>query len=496
MSDDVVYTSGKNGALFIQPSGPGTRPYYLACHDVDDIDIDKGTVNTLLQCFDVYGEWKTLGFTRTAPGLIDVTLGTYIGKTADRLEKIKCPFALYLLLRCGGRADLVTNYERLWIIEVANIGTQTLQNIVKMRDDAEAMQMFAAQAYPEVIPWFVPVGARQSTTEEKDLRDIAFCNDVRCAGRCGDAQDVCEDGTTVGESEAAGSPGAMGAVLNTSDGGANWADAAADPFSAGETVVAVECVQSPTTTNTIRKIVARGTPDAGNPAEIAWTEDNGATWNAVDVGTTNNQILQTKYSLFALDFYNIWAGTSGGYIYYSDDGGATWSIQEAGVITANGWRVVYFADELNGYAGSQLGVLAKTTDGGATWSAVTTAGTATITGMHVFDSQTVIVINADSEIYKTTDGGTTWNQITTFPLATGSLDAIDFINEYVGGVVNNTAGDGTVYVTFDGGYTWQLVSSPSNNGINAIYFCATDLFYAVGDRHNGTAWIAKYAPVS
>lgn len=497
MSNDTVYTAGKSGALFIQPSGPGTRPYYLACHDVDDFDIDKGTINTLLQCFDVYGNWKTLGFTRNAPGLIDVTLGTYIGKTADRLEKVSCPFALYLLLRCGGRADLITNYERMWIVEVANIGTHTLQGIVRKNEDVESMQTFAAQAYPEVIPWFKLEGARQTTSEEKALNDIAFCNEERCQGRCGDAQDICENGSAVGDSEIAGSPGSAAANQLTTNGGSTWAATAANPFAAGEDISAVQCVASPTGANVIRKIVARGTTDGANPAEIAWTEDNGATWNNVDVGSTNGQFVPNDNSLFALDFYNIWVGMDDGYVYYSDDGGATWTTQNAGVLTTDNVEAIHFADELNGFYTADTGFVAKTTDGGLTWSAATTAGTGNINSIWAFDSQVAILSNDDCELYKTTDGGTTWTQITTFPQTTGDIVDLEFLNDYIGAAVHNTAAPvGSIYITFDGGYTWELATTPSNNGLNSAYFCATDLLFAVGERHNGTAFIGKFAPVS
>lgn len=496
MGDQNVYTSGRNGALFIQPSGPGTRPYYLSCHDVDDFDIDKGTINTLIQCFNVYGNWKTLGFTRNAPGIIDVTLGTYIGKSADRLEKVSCPFALYLLLRCGGRADLITNYERMWIIDVANIGTHTLQGIVRRNEDAEAMQMFAAQAYPEVIPVFELEGVRLTTSEEKALNDIAFCNAERCQGRCGDAQGLCETGSAVGDSEDAGSPGSAGAVLNTTNTGTTWAATATNPFGAGEDVISVVCFYSPTGTNVIRKVVARGTTDAGNPMEIAWTEDNGATWNNVNVGSVNGQFAISPNAMFALDYYNIWLVTSGGYIYYSDDGGGSWTAQESGILTAGTYRTVHFVDENNGYAGGPNSFVVKTTDGGNTWSATTSVGAALIRDIHVFDSQVAILATGTPKVFKTTDGGTTWNQITTFPQSTGDVSAIDFVNDYVGAIGWTGGGTSIVYFTVDGGYTWKALTTPSNSGINSIFFCGTDLLFAVGERNNGTAFIAKFTPVS
>jgi len=499
MASNKTYTAKNSGALYIQPDGPNTRSYYLACHDVDDFEEDLGSINELIQCFDGKGGWDTLGYTANSPGVIDIGLGTFVGKTADRLEKVRCPFTLYLLLRCGGNADLITNYERLAIIEVGQLSARGRQGWVKRSEDAVAMQTFTAQVLPPVNDYFRLIGLRQTVTETTPINDLSFCNAERCQGPCGDQQDVCQDGMAVTDAPA-GSPAEAADVLDTDNGGADgWPATLAHPFAAAEDIAAIVCFASTTGANVTRKLIARGTTDAGEPAEIAYSEDDGLTWTLVDVGSVNGQYCPNDNSLFVLDFYNIWMGTQDGYIYKSEDGGAAWAVQESGVLTAGEYGAIYFSDELNGYAGAQSDVVVKTIDGGVTWSAVTATGEGgDILGLWAHDALRVFATTDDGELFYSTDGGTTWAERTTFAgTGTGSLDDIEFVNEYIGAILHNTAAPlGSVHVTFDGGFTWEQASTPTNSGLNSLYFCATDLLFAAGEVQGATAMMIKYQPAS
>lgn len=497
MADDKVYTSRENGALFIQPDGPNSKPQYLGCYDVDDFDEDKGSINALLQCFDVDnpGSWKTLGYTTAPPSTTDIGLGTYVGKTADALENVSCPFTLFLHLRCDGKADLFTNYERSLIAKVGRVSSHGRQGWVKRSEDTAAMQTFTAQVLPPFYQWFRLKGYRQSTTETEALNDIAFCNEEKCQGVCGAGSDICQDGSAVGDAQG-GSPSNVANVLDTDNGGSAWAATATNPFAAAENISAIVCFASPTGQNVTRKIVARGTTDAGNPAEIAWSEDDGATWTNVDVGSTNGQYVANDNALFALDFYNIWLATQDGYIYYSDDGGATWTAQESGVIHSGIYHSIFFANDNVGFAGGAADVVAVTVDGGSTWSAATaTGGGGDILGLWAHDSQRVFATTDDGDLYYSLDQATTWTQRTELSVTSGgTLDDIEFANEYIGAVIHNVGGAGTVYATFDGGYTWEALSGPTNSGLNSIVFCASNLLFAVGEVQGSTALIAKYTP--
>jgi photosystem II stability/assembly factor-like uncharacterized protein len=145
---------------------------------------------------------------------------------------------------------------------------------------------------------------------------------------------------------------------------------------------------------------------------------------------------------------------SGGVIYKTIDGGATWNQQTSP--TTTGLNKVFFRDATNGFAAGASGTMIYTTDG-TNWSVhpqsgvITTAG---INGMWFVGMNGWIgggADNATCQIYSTTDGGATWaNNVVTNP----SLDmctSISFANATVG--YASLDGNGIMYTT-DGGANW------------------------------------------
>jgi len=78
----------------------------------------------------------------------------------------------------------------------------------------------------------------------------------------------------------------------------------------------------------------------------------------------------------------------------------------------------------------------------------------------------------------TFDGGTTWESKFSY---TGSIDDIDFVNQFVGFAIKNSAAPiGTVIRTRDGGETWETIVTPTNTGLNAVDAITPNLAWAVG----------------
>ena len=93
--------TANNSSLFIQPDGPATRPYYVGCHGMEDLEEARGDID-LRFCFDQLGNYKAVGFVKSAPDPISTTFDTYVGLTRDWLEKLDCPATFYLMLRKQG----------------------------------------------------------------------------------------------------------------------------------------------------------------------------------------------------------------------------------------------------------------------------------------------------------------------------------------------------------------------------------------------------------
>jgi photosystem II stability/assembly factor-like uncharacterized protein len=497
-----VFTS-KKWSLWVQPDGPNTKPQYLGCHDLDDLTEPGGAVNLLL-CFDHADPsgYKTVGSTKEPPGTVTTAVTTFIEETADYMETINCSFPLYVNGWKCGKPDVFSNYIRWFALAHAEIGDKTLAGLARRSEDVESTQAFALTAWPPVIRGFTVEAMRQSTSETESLNDIAFCNVQKCADECGEAAGVCEDGCAVGDA-AAGSPTNEADVICTSDGGGVWTATGADPFAGGEDIASFVCFY--VGADTIRRVVARGTADAGAPAEIAYSDNGGVTWTSVSMELTpgvaapNGQYAIGGNSLFALDQYHIWLVTTGGYVYFSDDGAVTWTAQEQGVITAGNWIAVWFADANNGFVGGAANAIARTTDGGTTWTAVTGPVAEAANDVQC------VTRNKDSNIwwagydgntrmYYTTDDGTNWTQraFTGSGVAGGEVADIVFYNDLCGWMLSNTSGPvGTVHRTRDGGYTWEAVTTPTNAGLNAIWPCSCNLAFAVGEAQGGTAVVLK-----
>lgn len=492
---DDAFTS-KMGALFVQVNGPNTKPVYAGCQTVDDVEAPEGDIE-LIRCFDPNGRtWKTVGQTQAPPDPVTTTITGLMFKTASVIEMLRCPAVVYLLQMCGEgvRKDIFTNYDRGAALNVARKTNVTLSNIVHREEDNASERAVDISANPPLYEFFnlKTAVARQSTTQTIALNDIAICGEEQCSGACGiQAVELAENLVAAGDTKP-GSPADTAEVIYTNDKGTTWVETTSDPFAAGENVIAVKCFQVDKTTN--RMIVARGTTDAGNPAEIAYSDDNGANWTHVNVGAVNGQYAPDNDSLFVLDRNNLWMTTNDGYVYKSEDAGESWVAQEQGVITAAAINCVSFADANNGMFAGATNIIAITTDGGQTWTAVTGPATQAADNIIALEwSGRWWIGYNDGQLWYSEDAGANWSQRTYVNGASQTaINKIDFVTELHGFMVANTAAPvGTVYHTVDGGYTWEALTTPTNAGLNSIVAADPNLAYAVGEVSGGTAVILK-----
>lgn len=484
-----VYAGG--WAVFAQPDGPGTLPIYLGCHDLDDIEKDEGDI-TLTYCPDPerINKWQVTGSFRGEPSPATTTITAVVTRSKDILATVAqkgCGIPIYVVQAGCGKRNLFTNWEsQAYALYPAIITSRGLSNVGKKNqsDQGESMRPFGISA-DDLLEFYRPQLGRQNIAETVAIRDIVFCNQVQCAGECGDAKAACEDGAFVTESTS-GSPSGTGDVWFRTGGGA-WAAGSADPFTTSEDIASIVCVQ--VDSETTRYIVARGSTDAGNPAEIAYTDDGGTTWTQVDVGSTNGQYALGPDSLFAMDFNHIWLVTSTGGIYFSDNGGVTWESQSSGV-AGNLWAI----DMVSGSAGYVVGaadVVLKTTDGGSSWTATTATGGGVINQtVDALSSDRVWVGTSGGSAYMSDDGGDTWD---TRYSGGGSIPDIQFVNDLEGWMIHNTAAPvGTLLRTVNGGFNWETVTGGGTNaGLNSLYACGFDSAWVGGEVQGGTAYLGS-----
>lgn len=479
MANKPVLTT-RQGALWVQPQGPNTEVHFLGCHDLGDIAEKTGSIE-LLRCMDKKGGWRTVGSTQAPPDAITTSIENMTFAVRDWLEKVACEFTLYSLQRESGEPDIFTNYVRALILNNARVTTITDKNIVHHETEAGSTQSRDIEAWPPLIRTGTLTLRRQTTSETKDLNDIHTYIPIDPNNPCppvGDVAVAASDISTYDED-----------VLQTTDGGVTWDILAADPFAAGENVLSI--VAFPISNTQTRILVAEAAPVAA-PGRLSYSDDNGATWTEV-VLTIVGHGAKDSGALFALDQSHIWLCSAKGYIYFSSDGGATFTAQTAGTLTIKDGLSISFSDENNGLAGFADDVILKTSDGGETWEL-----TDAVTGTG--DDITCVAPSGDfwwvgtdaGELYYTKDQGDTWTLRSFSGTGVGNIADIAFANELIGYAVHNTAAPvGEVLVTINGGFSWKAVTTPANDGLNALTVADSNTVYAVGEASGGSAVIIK-----
>lgn len=476
-------TAKKHGALFIQPGGVNNPLVPLRCYDVDDIEETFGDTTTLW-CIDENGDFAPVGETESPPDTVTFGLGTYAGPKREALETVKCPVPFYLVMRCGGRADNLDKMERVEIINVRKVTGRTLSQWVRRAEDAEMMTNFTVNAYPGFTQVVNLDGYTQATAEIAMINDIAFIKESRCKSSCGGALTACERGIYV-----AASNGGLEANTYFTTDGKTWVVNGADPLDPAEDISACEIFTI--SADADRAIVARGTSVPAEAAQIAYTDDRGATWTKVFVGSTLGQYITT---LYAVDRRNIWAGTDDGYIYKSEDAGVTWTAQTSGTISSNAVNEIFFRNNAVGGAVLDGDDFIKTADGGANWVAGTATGSADNLETLKYNGEFWWIGTDGGKLFYSEDDGDTWTQRTGFIYEGTDIQSLDFINEFVGLAVLQDGTSVRLIHTFDGGDSWRAVGMPTTTaGVPArVVMCATDLAFVVGDA-GPAGYIVKIA---
>jgi photosystem II stability/assembly factor-like uncharacterized protein len=114
-----------------------------------------------------------------------------------------------------------------------------------------------------------------------------------------------------------------------------------------------------------------------------------------------------------------------------------------------------------------------------TWTAATPiVATPDLFGLAVTDDDYAWVGDDNGDLWYTEDGGVTWTQRTGFVgSGAGLIQAISFVNDWVGFMINGDA----IYRTIDGGYSWDLLTTDPNAGLNALVGCDENYAVVVGD---------------
>lgn len=460
-----VTTPGQ-GRVWIQPSGPNTAFLYSGCYGMGDVTIPEGDISNIYCPSSTQpNEWDVVAQTKGTPGNATTSLEAPLD-LVNYLLSIKCPFGVQLRFTRCNRPDDPASWESMLVFRDAQISSRGVTNLNGRTPDNNESEVlvtaeltFAEMTFVKTLTW---TSQQVTSTANATIKDIAFCDDVTCAGECGAGSTGCQVGYVITTGAASEE------VWKTINGGATWTEIA-NPFAAPYTddIVAIACKS-----NTV--ILVNGT----TASQIAKSVDGGTSWSIIDAGGA--QIISDVYMYSSAQ---VWMCGANGRVWYSDDGGASWTVQDAGVaagaVTLN---EIFMYDDTHGMAVGNSGAIIATTDG-ETWAAQSSGVATNLNTVAMTSRWIAFVGGASGVLLVTTDGGTTWVAKTYPGAGTDSINVIVFYDNILGWLGSTTAAAaGKIYRTLDGGYTWtQAEVLPTNAGINAIWVCSPNKVFAATD---------------
>jgi photosystem II stability/assembly factor-like uncharacterized protein len=202
---------------------------------------------------------------------------------------------------------------------------------------------------------------------------------------------------------------------------------------------------------------------AGSPYGVFRSVDRGATWDALTTGMSDTRIFSVAVN--PRSPWTVYAGGFGGRVYRSTDGGTTWIETRLGTdvyrvsalaVDAGESSVPALDNRLPAlYAATSGGGVFRSDDGGAAWSALPGLPDATVYTV-ALDSRvpTTLYVGTPTGVYRSLDRGARWA-----PAGLGrETPALSLaVDPQVPGCVVAGTPDGVV-MTADGGRNWRRLS--------------------------------------
>ncbi len=277
------------------------------------------------------------------------------------------------------------------------------------------------------------------------------------------------DGIAVVSENVVYAAGKNATLLKTTDGGATW-EKSDFSFEAGGKSQDLDGGIAFCNEN-VGVVIPDGT------GGYSWyTHDGGATWNFVQLEYPSAAASTRSFDVAAGGDSTVLIVGYNHCKFLSKDGGATYSLTGDFV---PGYTATYYSagviNENTFVAGGKNGYVEITRDGGATWSNISIPSGRTIQFIDFIDTNNGYVFAHDGQWFKTIDGGITWTPILDWPNC--SFWGLAFPSENK--IVLTSWGGGEMTISEDGGATWSYPDNRATGSVNNLYECE------FADENNG-----------
>ena len=179
---------------------------------------------------------------------------------------------------------------------------------------------------------------------------------------------------------------------------------------------------------------------------ILRTRDRGFGWERLE--TPGKAWLSAVHFVSLSTGFVVGGDDDGALVWKTPDGGDSW--EKIPVEHEGSFRDVRFLDRSRGFAVGTGGAIFATDDGGATWARRASGTDVWLRSIAIGGER--IHIAGDGVLLRSADQGRTWTHVDV-PV-TGKLNAAAFVSDRVGWL---TGFDGAIRETLDGGRTWRVV---------------------------------------
>lgn len=195
----------------------------------------------------------------------------------------------------------------------------------------------------------------------------------------------------------------------------------------------------------------------GEGSRVIRTDDGGVSWSLISSNLTS--------WLYRIQFVNADTGWVAGYgIFKTTDGGTSWQDQSG--VSEIGFMSMYFVNDQIGYAGTPGGEIYKTINGGDDWELINEEY-GWVRVLYFIDENLGWAMSRHKMRF-TEDGGVSWTESLDLPyFEYGDLVDFQFVHSDTGLIITD---EQYMFSTMDAGSTWDTITGPVYNGLTSLHF--------------------------